>query len=81
MEALESLASAPLSLAAKVIFLVGPMFPGLVSKLPDRRKGKKLEFAKAFEKVAMGLLERQMAVKDEAAEDDLDQSIIGSFGE
>ena len=79
MNALDTLASDKPSLAAKLIFLIGPMFPGLLARLPNRRKGKTWDFAVAVEKVALGVLERHKA--DEEAGKDLDQSIIGSVGE
>lgn len=78
MEALEALASAKPSLAAKLIFLIGPMFPGLMSRLPEHGKVEKQDFAIAAERVAMEVLERQMAT---AAGGDRDQSIIGSVSE
>ena len=81
MKALESMVSVKPSLAVKLIFLIGPMFPGLLSRMPNKRKGRTRDFAVEVEKVAVEVLERQMAVKDGAAEEDLDQSIIGSFGE
>lgn len=81
MEALDSLASVKPSLAIKLLALIGPTFPGLLSRLPDERNGKKRDFGIAAEKVAVEVLERHMADKDEAAGGSLDQSIIGSIGE
>ena len=80
MEALDAMVSAKPSLASKLIFLIGPLFPGLLSRLPNRRKGMTRDWAMAVENVAVKVLERQKADQNGAAEEDLDQSIIGSFG-
>jgi len=81
MTTLDSLASAKPSLASKLIFLIGPMFPGLLSSFPNQTKARTREFAKAVETVAMEVLEREMAHMDEEAGEDLGQSIIGSVSE
>ena len=81
MEALDSLASIKPSLGTKLIVLIGLIFPGLLSKLPDEGKGKRRDFLIAAEKVAVEVLERQMADRNESTGGDMDQSIIGSVSE
>ena len=81
MDAFNSIASVKPSLVAKLIFLLGPIWPELLSSLPNRRRQKTKAFSKEVEKFAVSMLERQMAGKDAAAAEDLGQSIVGSVGE
>ena len=81
MDAFNSLASVKPTLAAKLTFLLGPIWPGLFLRLPNERKQKTWAFMTEVGKFAAGVLERQIADKDAASREDLDQSIVGSVGE
>jgi len=76
MEALDSFGTVKPSQTIILFFLLGPLFPGLFSRLSNQRKARVQAFAKGVEEIAEGVLARAKAEEDEE-----DQSIIGLFGE
>ena len=77
MAALDSFATMKPSLSITLLFVLGPLFPELFSRLSNQRKERVQALVKGVEQIAEGVLERVKAEKDDAGVDEGDQSIIG----
>ena len=77
MEALDSFGTVKPSRTIMLFFLLGPLFPGLFSRLSNQRNARVQALVKGVEEIAEGVLARAKAEEDE---EEGGQSIIGLFG-
>ena len=81
MVALDSFGTLKPSLAITLSFVLGPMFPGLFSRLSNQRNRRIQTLAKGVEDIAKEVLARAEAEKDDADGGEGDQSIVGLLSE
>lgn len=75
-EVFDSLGSVPTVGMTEVLFLLGPLYPSLLARLPTSRQRKLLKLNRAMSKIAEDLLKE---TKEESI-DASSRSIIGALG-
>ena len=77
MATLDSFGTVKPSLAITLFFILGPLFPGLFSRMSNQRTERIQTLVQSVKEIAEEVLERVKAEGDSADGDEGDQSIIG----
>ena len=81
LAAFESLGSVKPSFAIMLSFVVGMIFPGLSTKIPNQRTRIMKSFGNGVRDIASELLDKATKEKAEVGAGEVDKSVIGALGE